>query len=951
MAEQINETATEEISSRFIVGIDLGTTNSALSYVDTQRSNWTVETFPVPQLVSPGQIEKRESLPSFLYQRAEGEFQAGALDLPWDTKNPTQCVGIMARDHGCLVPGRMVASAKSWLCHSGVDRTSKLLPWHGAGDVTKLTPVEVNARYLQHFQSAWDHHFPDHPLAEQEIVLTLPASFDEIARELTIDAARKAGLPKVVLIEEPQAAFYCWIDRHRDDWSTLVEAGQNILVCDVGGGTTDFTMIRVKLSESESSGIAFHRISVGDHLILGGDNLDLALAKSLESDVSATSKLAPRQWDYLLGQCRTVKELMLGDHPPAQTTVHLPGEGSRLLGGSTQIEVTRDRVTTLLLDGFFPYTEIADRPGREASGFQEFGLPYASDPAVTKYLGEFLVRTGQTLISEGSSDHDIERDAVQAARPDIVLFNGGVFSSPQIQKRLMDVLQEWYGEPDAARYEPTVLENPRLDLAVSRGAAYYGMARRGSGIKITAGLSRTYYVGVDANPPAALCLIPSGTEPGHDVELQGREFKLRVGHPIEFPLYTSATRLNDVAGDLIEVDREQMTSLAPIRTVIKLGKQRDKGQVDVTLHCQLSEIGTMELWCRESHGEQSWRLQFDVRSAVETDVAAHTGEGEAAGFVDESSWEVCRGLLHETFAKSGKASPDGLMKRLAHGLELPKQDWPPSLLRRIWESLIDCEQGRRKSASHEARWLNLLGYSLRPGYGIALDDWRVSETWKLLQGKLIHGALACRAESWILWRRIAGGLSPGQQESLASPLLNSVRQLHRQMMTGRGKGAQFDFGSHEAAEIWRLLGSLERLDLRLKIELGGMLVDILPKKKIQPTRLGVIWALGRLGARVPIYGLLNHVVPPDVVGGWVERMLTLPSDEPTEQLALMQMARRSDDRYLDLDESLRDHVIDRLRTNGAPAHLIQLVAEGGDLDEGEQKQVFGESLPIGLQIH
>ena len=432
----------EAAPSRFVVGIDLGTTNSAATYVDTHQSPWRVRTFEIPQLVDAGQIEARETIPSFHYQAAQGELGKDALRLPWSNGGAQDfAVGVFARDHGTQSPGRLIASAKSWLCHSGVDRTADLLPWHGAADVERLSPVEVSSRYLRHIHDAWNHRWPKQPLSEQEIVLTLPASFDEVARELTVAAAQRAGLPRVVLIEEPQAAFYAWIDANADDWQERVEPGQKILVCDIGGGTSDFTLICVRRSADDAAGrVQFHRVAVGDHLILGGDNLDLALARRLEAKLGGAAGLAPRQWDVLVRTCRRVKEDLLGDGAPERVTVNLPGSGSRLIGGGLQTEASRDDVQQLLLDGFFPPVQLDDQPQRHQSGFQEFGLPYAADAAITRYLAAFLSAHRHAGDGEHveSADHD-------SARPDIVLFNGGVLESSAIRQRLLKVLSSWFG--------------------------------------------------------------------------------------------------------------------------------------------------------------------------------------------------------------------------------------------------------------------------------------------------------------------------------------------------------------------------------------------------------------------------------------------------------------------------------------------------------------------------
>ena len=556
----------EEQPSRYVVGIDLGTTNSAVNFVDTSESPWRVEVFAIAQLVDLDQVERRETLPSFHFQPSPSETTREGLKLPWSDSPPDYAVGCMARDQGASTPGRQILSAKSWLCHSGVDRTAELLPWQAAADVERLSPVEVSGRYLRHIRDAWDVAHPTDRLADQDIVLTLPASFDEVARELTVEAAHRAGLPRVVLIEEPQAAFYAWIDAHRDNWESHVSAGQKILVCDIGGGTTDFTLIRVR--SGEQGRVQFHRVAVGDHLILGGDNLDLALAQHLESRVGEQTSLTPRQWDALLGNCRSVKEQLLDAGGSEEITVNLPGSGSKLIGGGLQVKVTREEVHRALLDGFFPQVQLDDRPQEQASGFREFGLPYAADPSVTRYLAAFLSahrHAGDSQHEGETSDRQTDGDA-DPARPDIVLFNGGLFAAATVRDRLIGQLEQWFRTPAAPDWSPKMLANDRLDLAVARGAAYYGMVRRGEGVRIAAGLARSYYIGVAGEPPRAVCLVPGSAEPGQQFVVDEPRFELVVREPAEFPLYVSSVRLADAAGEVVEVDREQMTSLPPIRT-------------------------------------------------------------------------------------------------------------------------------------------------------------------------------------------------------------------------------------------------------------------------------------------------------------------------------------------------------------------------------------------------
>jgi molecular chaperone DnaK (HSP70) len=939
----------DKAPSRYVVGIDLGTTNSAVTYVDTQEQPWQVRVLPLAQLVGLGEIERRETLPSFHYQPLASQLSAGALRLPWQKEPASYAVGVFARDEGAKTSGRQIASAKSWLCHPGVDRTADLLPWHGAEDIDRLSPVEASARYLKHMREAWDTQFPSEPLAEQDIVLTLPASFDEVARELTVEAAARAGLPRVVLIEEPQAAFYAWVYKHADDWGQRVLPGQKILVCDIGGGTTDFTLIHVRRSKLEGQAadrIQFHRVAVGNHLILGGDNLDLALAHHVEQKIKPGGKLEARQWDVLLGTCRQVKETLLGEDAPESVTVNLPGSGSKLIGGGLQVEVTRDEVCQLLVEGFLPPVALTEKPIQRQSGFQEFGLPYASDAAMTRYLAAFLTaHRADARDNTSDSDHD-------PARPDVVLFNGGFFASSLLRDRLLQVLTSWFRNDRHPQWSPIVLDHDRLDLAVARGAAYYGMVRRGDGVRIAASLARSYYVSVASDEPVAVCLVPGNAEPGQTFELTEQTFQLAISQPVEFPLLVSSTRLADRPGDLLPIDREQMTPMPPIRTVLKTRSRNETGEISVRLHVHLTEVGTIDLWCHQVDSERNWRLQFDIRSALQTDIVSQQTAGEAEGTLDEQTWKDCHQLIAKVFAVEGGDKPNQLMKQLADALGTNRSQWPMSLLRRIWEALMEYSDGRRLSAAHEARWLNLLGYALRPGYGLAVDDWRVTETWRTIRGKLIHGTPAIRAESMILWRRLAGGLSAGQQMALAEPLLAPIRNLHLRSTTGKATTAAIAMKPEESHEVWRLLGSLELLPVHLKVELGDMLLDLLPRKRFESPREAMVWTLARLGQRVPVYGPLNTVVPSARAVSWLSGLLDLdrPTASTIDQFAVVQLARCTDDRYRDLSNDLRQLAVDWLTNNDASDHAIQLVRDGGELDSEEQSRVFGESLPSGLRI-
>ena len=933
---------------RFIVGIDLGTTNCAVAMLDTASGDPHSKVFPVPQIIAPGEIASRETLPSFRYEAGRGEFAPDALRLPWtapDDPGPEATVGVFARDHGTAVPGRLIASAKSWLCHSGVDRTAKLLPWQGAPDVQKLSPSEASASYLAHIHAAWNHSHPEHPLETQDVVLTIPASFDEIARELTVAAARRAGLSRVTLLEEPQAAFYAWIDSGRERISEL-RPGQQVLVCDIGGGTSDFTLIEVRLDPGGR--VNFHRVAVGDHLILGGDNLDLALAHTVEDRLGA--QLDGSRWSVLVRRCRDAKEILLSENAPERLMLHVPGSGRRLIGEASQVELTREEVTALLVDGFLPFVGFDDKPQRRASGFQEFGLPYAPDSAITRYLAAFLT-------------------AHRAGVPDAVLFNGGLFESAVMRERLLEVMARWFGA------RPAVLHNARSTLAVAMGAAHYGMVRRGRGTRIHGGLARAYYVGIQIGErAAAVCLAPAGLEEGHDVEL-AREFELLVRQPAEFPLYASSVRTTDQPGDLVPVDPAELMALPPIRTALRSRETAGADTLRVRLRAHLTEIGTLELSCGEIGGARRWKLPFDVRAPVQSaSEQPSASDSGAAAIFDSATVQRCREAIAEAFGNaSSSEAVAGLVKRLEQIVGTGRFDWPPSLLRSLWEELMQWESARSHSVTHEARWLNLAGFALRPGHGFPVDDWRVAQTWRLFERKVVHRRNElCRAEWWIFWRRIAGGLSSGQQRVIAEPLLAELRKAGE-----RGKSESL--GAHELAEIWRLLASLELLDPALRVDLGERLItgikagDESGKRRMVPGLKVALWALGRLGARVPMLGFMHTVVPVAAAAHWLAELidLDLGGDAVDGQsrtapgrtrvadandlrkealLAAMLISRRTGDRYRDLDEETRGRILEWMERNAAPAHYLNLVREGGAVGEAEQSRIFGESLPHGLRL-
>jgi molecular chaperone DnaK (HSP70) len=605
-------------SARYVVGIDLGTTNSAIAYVDTgAEGDPVVQHLVIPQVVQPGSVEPRPLLPSFLYLPGPGEQPAGTLKLPW-APDRDYAVGEFARNFGSQVPTRLVASGKSWLCHSGIDRRQPVLPWKAPEKGRRVSPVEAATYYLKHLCEAWNQQLAKdvaaNRLEQQDIVLTVPASFDAVARELTVEAARAAGLEHITLLEEPQAAFYSWLDTSHEEWRKQVEVGDVVLVCDIGGGTTDLSLIAIS---EEDGNLVLTRVAVGDHILLGGDNMDLALAHHAAQQFAAKgTKLDAGQMHMLWHSCRLAKETLFNDPKLASAPVTVLGRGSKVIGGALKSELTRADVEKVLLEGFFPdCPPDAAAKKQRAVGLQELGLPYAADPAITRHLAEFIHRNAEVLAERAPA----RRGKKKVNQASGVLFNGGVFKAASLRQRLMQILNVW---SKAAGAQPVKeLHGTDLDLAVARGAAYYGLVRRGHGVRIRGGTAQAYYIGIETSLPAvpgsppplkALCVVPFGMEEGTEADLPDQEFGLVVGEPAEFRFLGSNVRRSDAAGTMIEEWEGQIEELAPLATTLE-SPGKEGRTVPVHLHSKVTEVGTLELWCLSRDGKQRWKLEFNVR--------------------------------------------------------------------------------------------------------------------------------------------------------------------------------------------------------------------------------------------------------------------------------------------------------------------------------------------------
>jgi len=595
---------------QYSIGIDLGTTNSVLAYAPLDRDSAEIEVLPIPQLVEAGTLDTRSSLPSFVYLADESETSAGSFDLPWQS-GQSYVVGEYARRRSSEAPDRTVGAAKSWLSYAEVERRQPILPWNAPDEVGKISPVKATQWFLEHLVRAWEHQFPEAPFAEQQVALTVPASFDPVARELTREAAQRAGLPaEFVLLEEPQAALYAWLSSMGDQWRRTLSVGQQVVVCDVGGGTTDLTLICI---EEEDGDLVLRRVAVGDHLLVGGDNMDLAMAHLVAGEFAKRkTKLNPWQSVSLWHACRAAKEKLLVKEGPATQPISILGRGSKLIGGTVSVDMDRQQVAQLLTDGFLPCCKLEDRPRREAaSGFQELGLPYESDPGITRHFASFVAR------------HCVRGEDQQVHLPDYLLFNGGVFKAEGFRQRMVEIVNQW-----TADAQPPVrpLEGVHdLDHAVARGACYYRFNKQRGGIRIRGGTARSYYVGIESTglaipgmprPLKAICVVPFGMEEGTATDVPGGEVGLVLGEPTRFRFFSSTVRPEDQPGRQLDWwDDDELIETDPLVTTLTLPDDSTENYVPVRFHACINELGVLELWCVGTKTAGRWKLEFNVRDA------------------------------------------------------------------------------------------------------------------------------------------------------------------------------------------------------------------------------------------------------------------------------------------------------------------------------------------------
>ncbi|WP_318482732.1 Hsp70 family protein [Photobacterium leiognathi] len=604
---------------RYSVGIDLGTTHCVLSYVDLQDENADVTVMPIPQLTNPGSVEEKNQLPSFMYQAHESELAEGDTALPWNAK-PNAIVGAMARSLGSKTPIRLISSAKSWLCHGGINRRDAFLPLNSPEEVVKVSPLEATQQYLEHMADAWNFQHPETPIFDQDVTITVPASFDPAARDLTAEAARNVGFKHLTLLEEPQAAVYSWIKNNDESWRDQVSVGDIILVVDIGGGTTDLSLVAVT---EEDGNLTLNRVAVGDHILLGGDNMDLALAYRLKMKLAQEGKqLQPWQVLAITHACRDAKEALLNDAELQAMPIVVPSRGSKLLGGTLQTELTQEEVQQTLVEGFFPQTSVEEHPVQAARGaLTQMGLPYAQDAAVSRHVASFLSRQSQAVEELFEQFEQMHEGFI---RPTAILFNGGVLKSNLLSDRLLGIINSWLttGGSEPAK----LLQGLDLDLAVASGASYYGSVRQGKGVRIRGGIASSYYVGIESAMPAipgmeppleALCVAPFGMEEGSHADVPSQEFGLIIGQPVQFKFFGSTVRRDDIAGTHLDWwQPEEMEELPSIQVTLPVSEGRTIGEVvPVKLASRVTELGTLCLEAISTDNGQKWQVEFDVRES------------------------------------------------------------------------------------------------------------------------------------------------------------------------------------------------------------------------------------------------------------------------------------------------------------------------------------------------
>ncbi|MFT5468466.1 MAG: molecular chaperone DnaK (HSP70) [Verrucomicrobiales bacterium] len=936
---------------KFSIGIDLGTTNCALAYVPLAKAGAESRVLPISQWGSPGALAEHETLPSFLFLPAAAE----AASFVGQGEGGSWIPGAYARKQAADRPGAVAHSAKSWLCHHAVDRSQPILPW-GSSEISsdeKISPVRASALLLNYLRHAWDSTIangkPDAAFDAQQITVTVPASFDAVAQKLTLEAASAAGFPDGIrLLEEPQAAFYRWLERHPEPGALLeklprlAKSPQHVLVVDIGGGTSDFSLFEIQVPK-EGALPNIKRVAVSDHILLGGDNVDLALAHLVEPRVGSSGEsghLTAKQWNYLVARCRDLKERILSESEAGESdyTVSVPSAGSSLIAGTQSAGITREEILSLLLDGFFPSCDAGDKPEKPRGALRELGLPYASDSAITKHLAAFLDRR---------------------PRIDAILFNGGTLFPEKLRQRLAGQIAAWQ-----AGHEPAVLNNSEPNLAVARGAAHYGALfhrkRGGGGSRIEAGAAHAVFLevaaassGKRARQRSLVCILPRGTQPESEILVSKPEMRLRLNRKVEFQPWYSTRRERDKAGAVVSLDDDAgFHSLPSLHTAAGLAKKgsKDDSRIPVHLRSKLNAVGLLNVACvsADDRIHQSWPLEFDLQTlhgrshdddaapATDSDNEAVPDPGvDAEAF--SAAEERIAAVLGNPWNRRDPATPARLIKSLEKILGQPKQNWNGALVRGLWPAMEACFDDRATSTGHEETWLSCSGFLLRPGYGAALDDARIDSLWRLHESGLAFPNKGNKIQTYVLWRRLAGGLDRARQSAVLDPELQRLREA-----------------KNPPADLVRLAGVLERLDLDLKRELAGLFLTRGAALAREGGHAAPFFAaLTSLLSRTPAYAGPETILPPETVEEAFEalRDLDWSAEASGDILTLfLRAARLTGDRNLDILKATRKQILAKLeKADVAPLKLHPL-REAVPLAQSDRALLIGESLPPGISL-
>ncbi|GAA5217472.1 Hsp70 family protein [Corallincola platygyrae] len=899
-------------SAKYVVGIDLGTSNIVVAYapLDTQKFH----IWPIPQWLDRGQWGSADSLPAVRYHFGS-ELAASDQELPWpkstlQTKLPPAIFGRWAQSIGTTAPNRLVSSAKSWLCQP---QQSIGLPEKSDTDIAQVTPLEAVASYLDYLHCAWNFEFPEAPLSEQQIQITVPASFDEHARALTLEAAQMAGLAHPMLLEEPLAAAYDWL-LHNPEAEQLAQCKQ-LLVCDIGGGTSDFSLINVE-PDPDANFPNLARHAVGEHLMLGGDNIDLALARQAQQKLSGQGRPDVKQLKQLSQQCRQAKERLLAKDAPDEIGINVLGSGSALIGGTRQTRLTQKETQQLALDGFFPDVEITAKPKQRVGALVQTGLPYPADAAITRHLASFL--------TTHSTDD---------ALPDALLLNGSPFLSTQLSDRILHQVSQWYGEP------VTRLASPAPDLAVARGAAYHGWLHARQIQLIRSDTARSYFAIVDSTSgKQAICIMPRGTPANTALTLSSPTFKLRCGQPVQFSLASDNSPTVYPLGHSL-ADNQQLHHLPPLSTELD-----GQGLRDVRLNTTLTELGELRLVCQSTSdikttSQNSWPLSFSLRAHEQTQ-SSEQSESNLQIFAGDS-------VIAQVFGGKSQAKKASPMRpaQLKGALEKALGDsrhWSGLVSRQLADRMLSISAKRRRSEKHESVWFNLTGFALRPGTGMPDDQARIEQLWPLYQQALQYQKESQGwREWWILWRRVAAGLDQNQQLTLLDDI---GMVLVPGFARSAGGKAKQQAGIEERI---RLIGALERIPVEIKTQLGELLLDKLTKSTHVDASA---WALARIGARKLAYASSEHRIDAATTNEWLAQLLKLDWKQfPAIAFPAAAMARLCDDEY-QVSAELRAEVATRLKRLKHTERWLCWLSNTEDETLEDQRHIWGDSLPSGLSL-